>query len=220
MSTGRAPMLSDYQIARMVTATYGYAGYPSVKWDWSDDGAGAIGVRWFVRQVDGVAYVCFPGTETARDLLRDLNTLPEETEIGNVHPGFYEGMAETINTILGHIGRTPVVVAGHSMGAARATLFTALTVKHGVKPLRRVVFGEPLSCFAEGAGLARQVPAASYRAVSRGEHDPICYLPPAIGFERATPLRNLTVAVTPQAIADLGPMLALHYMPDYAAALA
>jgi hypothetical protein len=212
----------DLQVATLVTGSYGYADQKPVHWDHQNDSKDSIGVKWFIKKIGYIWFVVFPGTENLVELLKDFDAIPVEDHVlGLVHMGFMWGMHDTWSTIDHIIGKDPFIVGGHSMGAAHATLFTGLAVARKRPPLRRVVFGEPLSGFARQAELVSRVPSVSYCAFDDTGKDPIPSLPPAIGYARASPLTDIRVKVTPEAIDAMPPLpnLPLHYLPGYVRAL-
>jgi hypothetical protein len=214
--------LSDAKIASFAAAIYAPGAIP---WDHYDPGDGAAGVCWGLKHCVGVDVVALRGSATLRDWLRNICALADPLdggELGPVHPGFMAGMRETWATIRPLLEQ-PVVVTGHSLGAARASILTALMTLDGFRPLRRVVFGEPRPGFAQ---LARIVGAAgrSYCNSDDAERnrDPVCDLPfsfPPEEYVRATPLAFVSAPPTPQILARLGPF-SLHDMSLYLKALA
>jgi hypothetical protein len=85
----------------------------------------------------------------------------------------------------------PVIIAGHSLGAARAAILTALMVKDGVIPAARVVFGEPKPGLIDLAELIKGVPARSYRNGDTLHHDLVTDVPlslPPLEYMHPTPI--------------------------------
>ena len=62
--------------------------------------------------------------------------------LGPLHFGFWDGMMEAWGIMRGLI-KNPVVVTGHSLGAAHAAILAGIMVVNHVAPVRRVTFGEP-----------------------------------------------------------------------------
>src|SRR6202022_242093 len=70
-------------------------------------------------------------------------------DLGPVHAGFYSGM-RTVERELGTLvpPPRPLVICGHSLGAARAVILSALLTLDGRAPIARICFGEPRAGFA------------------------------------------------------------------------
>ena len=100
------------------------------------------GICWALKRLDGFDVVIFRGSVTLWDWLRDFRALATPSRIGHVHNGFHAGM-EHMWADLKPLLSQPTIVAGHSLGAARADVLAALMTVDGVPPVARVVFGEP-----------------------------------------------------------------------------
>lgn len=93
---------------------------------------------------EGVPYVVYRGTQPDRikDIANDVRFLPMEWDGGgHVHRGFAEAESASwtqVSDWLGDRARGPVVVTGHSLGAAMATLTAAR-----LGEARLVTFGSP-----------------------------------------------------------------------------
>jgi triacylglycerol lipase len=104
---------------------------------WGVNGFGTLGP-------DGTAYVAFRGTQpdSLIDVVVDARFLPRRFDGGGrVHRGFLDAYASIPNALhqwLGTPGRTGLVVTGHSLGAALATI---LAVRY--PRARLVTFGSP-----------------------------------------------------------------------------
>ena len=119
----------------------------------------------------------------------------------------------------------PVVVTGHSLGAAHATLYVAMCTLANRPTMLRVVFGEPLSGFATLARLVLQTPSTSYcnhLSSLPFLHDPVTDIPLCIPpnelYVRATPLTYVHELPSADAILRMGPF-AMHSIDAYVAAL-
>jgi hypothetical protein len=87
-----------------------------------------LGTNGFVAErADGTTFVVFRGTEaiSVLDIITDLRTLPATWPAGGqVHNGFKNAYQAVAGTLAGMLARRagPLVFAGHSLGAALATL--------------------------------------------------------------------------------------------------
>src|SRR5216684_6251424 len=100
------------------------------------------GVCWAMKKLDGFDVVVFRGSITLQDWVADVRALAVPTRIGHVHVGFFSGMEHVWSEAQPLISQ-PVIVTGHSLGAARAGVMCALMAADGAPPAERVVFGEP-----------------------------------------------------------------------------
>jgi lipase (class 3) len=129
-----------------------------------------------VKRLDGFDVVVLRGSVTLQDWLRDAQALAMPSRIGHVHSGFYAGM-EHMWTDLKAMLSQPAIVTGHSLGAARAAVLTALMTVDGVPPVARVVFGEPKPGLLDFAKLITGIPGRSYRNGDSTHHDLITDVP-------------------------------------------
>jgi surfactin synthase thioesterase subunit len=98
------------------------------------------------------------------------------SRIGHVHSGFYAGM-EHMWADLKPMLSQPAIITGHSLGAARADVLTALMTVDSVLPVARVVFGEPKPGLLDLAKLITGIPGRSYRNGDDTHHDLITDVP-------------------------------------------
>jgi pimeloyl-ACP methyl ester carboxylesterase len=121
------------------------------QWDWhatklSDTFAG-------LKIVDGVQVVIMPGTggdvgkwETLRQWILDFTALPLRTRhsIGWVVSGFYKQMPAFVKELIPQLDKTlPIIVIGHSRGAAQACDVAMLLIVSGFTVDRVVGFACP-----------------------------------------------------------------------------
>jgi hypothetical protein len=170
------PLPNDLELANLCAAIYTDGG----DWDHVDTGAGDD-IYYGIKNYSDVSIVVFRGSITAHDWYEDLKATPYQTAMGTVHQGFHEGMPNVWNEIKGIAN--PIIVTGHSLGAARADILCGLMLLDGRKPLRRVVFGEPKPGLPDFARFLSDIPAASYRNGNSRNHDlvtdvPLKLLPP------------------------------------------
>ncbi len=212
-------MISDLEISQLLVNLYqGPAGF-----DFYEPGSGASdGICWALKRTPDADVVCLRGSTTFQDWCRDLVALaaPFSHEVfGPVHPGFEIGMERAFTEILGHTqgddATGKVIVAGHSLGAGRAAILTALLCEFGNPPIARVVFGEPKPGFSKLAEYISKVPARSYRNTGAGHHDLITDVPlsfPPEEYVHASELIDVSGVPT---IGDPWGCFAFHHMPLY-----
>lgn len=129
----------------------------------------------------------FRGSTTFEDWRRDFDAWANpfgHSKLGPVHPGFLLGLDQILDEYR-QKGSGKLVVAGHSLGAGRASIFCGLAVVAGIIPLGRVVFGEPRLGFQPLAHLIAAIKQSrSYRNGKFGtfEHDYVSDVPYRIGL--------------------------------------
>lgn len=209
---------SNYDVAQLCLGIYRYAGVPSVAFDHFDAGEDD-GVCWAVKRLEACTVVVLRGSTTPHDWLDDFAAAPIQTRVGTVHAGFHDGLEHMWGDLrrLLEVDR-PVIVTGHSLGAARASILTALMLADGVVPARRVVFGEPKPGFDDHTRLVAGAPGFSYCNGAHDHDDLVCEvpftLPPLFRFTRASPLIAISNAPAPN---DRWGIFAFHHMQLYAA---
>jgi Lipase (class 3) len=168
-------MISEHDIAQLCLDIY--QGQPA-QWDQLEvppDGV-AFGIKEFP---EGIALI-FRGSATLQDWLRNAEAIADPSAhqgLGPVHPGFFAGLPELWTRLKPRLTQKPCIVAGHSLGAARASLFTGLMVLDGKAPVRRLCFGEPRPGFPQAAGIIANVRSRSYRNANGRAHDLVTDVP-------------------------------------------
>jgi hypothetical protein len=217
---------SDALIVSLCADIYNPVALIDRTWDHFDLGADD-GVCWGLKKLDGYDAVIFRGSITLQDWLRDLFVLPLpamlplSTRIGHVHAGFYLGMEHVWQELRPMVSQ-PVVIGGHSLGAARASDLCALMVVDGVTPAARVVFGEPKPGLIDLAEIIKDVPARSYRNGDKLHHDLVTDVPmtfPPHQFVHPTPIVPVCAEPTGDLFSRLG-AFAYHHIQLYQAAVA
>jgi triacylglycerol lipase len=142
------------------------------------------------------AALVFRGTENVKDFLRDLATLRVRIAGDNVrvHEGFEAGLDSVWPEVLAELAKLdcPVFYAGHSLGAALATLAASRRSAQAV-----YAFGSPL--VGNGEFAASLGSAALYRVVD--DADAVTLVPPEeLGFRHAGELHR----IGPRAEAEVG----------------
>jgi fermentation-respiration switch protein FrsA (DUF1100 family) len=214
-------MITDYQIADLCNSIYGQPGSNPVTWDHLDPGTDSDFVCWGLKRFPEAWVAVFRGSFTLIDWLRDLCAVANplcHDDIGPVSPGFYSGMRTVQREMLAIIGSDPVILAGHSLGAARASILAGLMVTTGRPPIGRVVFGEPKPGFGQLARILANLPDnRSYRNAGAGRHDTVTDLPlsvPPEEYVHPTDVIDVSAPPPPSLWSTLG-MFSYHHMPLY-----
>ena len=148
-------MITEHDIAALCLAIY--PGQPPVEWDLLE--LPADGIAFGRKDFGTAAAVIFRGSVTLDDWLRDGEATADPFEhegLGPVHPGFFAGLTELWERLKPVLVEKPCIIAGHSLGAARASLFTGLMVLDDYLPVRRLCFGEPRPDFRRLAASLRK----------------------------------------------------------------
>ncbi|QXX74217.1 hypothetical protein [Methylovirgula sp. HY1] len=221
---------SDAEIAALVIGLYAYPGYAPVAWDHLEQPEQDDGICWSLKRVGQIDVVVLRGSMTPQDWFRDLDALADpfpsklhriedwlhyvgfaldaiptrHAFLGPVHPGFLAGMEDAWAAMLPMLGAN-VVVAGHSLGAARSAILTGLMVHDGHPPLACVSFGQPRPGFPALAELIAGVPQRSYQngTTDRVLVDMITEVPLAIGAEDYVHPRPLIPVCEPPSTASI-----------------
>ncbi|WP_439398745.1 lipase family protein [Bradyrhizobium sp. PMVTL-01] len=211
------PLPSSLELAKLSRQIYA-PDAPVSGFDYFDAGMDD-GICWAFKRVAGYDIVVFRGTHTLQDFVHDIRALAVPTRIGHVHVGFYAGMEHMWGDLRPMLTQ-PAVVTGHSLGAARAAVLTALMKADGVPPALRVVFGEPKPGLIDFTSRIADVPGFSYRNGNQLHHDLITDVPltfPPIEYSRPTPIIPICAAPAPN---DRYGPFAWHRIELYEAALA
>lgn len=226
-------MIPDLTLAKLCQALYDSSGqhvYLGQSEDWAhyDDGTNDDGVVWAVKEIDEYSVLVFRGSVTLLDWRRDFQAFVDpfhHDDLGPVHPGFLSGMRTVQREIavLVPVGRK-IILTGHSLGAARASILTGLlrlSPERRPDVVARVVFGEPRPGFQQLAELVSQVGGSSYRNAADGRHDLVTDVPFAIppeDYVHPTSLIDVSAAPDGGLVSRWGPF-ALHHVGLYVKAL-
>lgn len=214
-------MITDSQIAALLVQLYaGGAGF-----DHYEPGQGDHGICWAAKIMPEEALFLLRGSVTAEDWIRDFVALAspfEHQKFGEVHPGFLIGMDDATDAMFAMWNKKArIVIAGHSLGAGRASIAAAEFLQRGVPAnlIRTVTFGQPKPGMQFFADYISGVTQTSYRNTFGGSHDIVTSLAltlPGQWYVHPKPLIDVSQA---PANSDVT-CTALHHMPLYAAALA
>lgn len=213
-------MILDRDICALCAAIY--AGPAGTAWDHYDAGQGD-GVVWALKRYDAGAVVVLRGSSALLDWLRDFDFWQNPfaaPSVRDVYPGFYLGMAQVWRELAALIeSGEPVIVTGHSLGAARAAVLSALMALDGRPPAARVTFGEPKPGGEELAARCLAVPARIYRNgdSERHAHDLVTDVPFTGQHDR--PMIDVYAAPSMRAIGDVLDPFRFHHIELYQAGL-
>ena len=196
--------ITDRDVAELCLGIYPEH-FSLTAWDHFDDGSDPDGVCWGVKHVDNASIIVLRGTVTLGDWLRNFQAWVDpihHDKIGPVHSGFYSGMRTVQREITTKVPSGPLIICGHSLGAARAVILSALLTRDGRVPIARICFGEPRAGFAKlGEILTPIKQQRSYRNRNATDHDEITdlpfFLPPLFAYQHPTDLTDLTVEPMP-----------------------
>lgn len=179
------------------------------------------GVCWAVKQYGNVAVLVFRGSTTVEDWFRDaiseLSAPPAKiarcADLGDLPLGFDQGMYEAMGR-WGTYAGPRLVIAGHSLGAARACIAAGLELAYGATVERLVLCGCPRPGTSSlGRYLSvHQVPIASYRNLK----DPVCDVPTGPPWSHVVPFIALAEGPEP---GDIG-VFRDHHIQLYQAGVA
>lgn len=181
------------------------------------------GVCWALSREDDVDVVVLRGSVTFRDWLRDFLAVANpyaSRRLGPVHAGFYLGLDNAWTDIKPMLRKgAPLVLTGHSLGAARASILTGVAILDSMPPAARIVFGEPKPGFQQLGDFIGPVPAWSFRNGNGSHHDLVTDVPftlPPVDYVHPTKL--FSVCAEPEPIHELG-IFAWHSIALYVKAL-
>lgn len=211
--------MNDVDLVNLCADIYG----DTAKWDYLDAGQDDE-VYFGLKKYSDVDVIVFRGSITALDWWLDLQTIPTKTRIGTVHHGFYEGMEKMWAEVQPMLTQ-PVMVTGHSLGAARADILTGLMVADNKLPIRRAVFGEPRPGLSDFAEFIKGVDAYPYRNGDAHGHDRVCDVPlkllHPLDFSFVHPKPHIQVTAAPTGnIFQRDGLFSFHHIQLYQAALA
>lgn len=212
-------MSTDAELAGFCGAIY-QPSAPLAGFDHYDAGMDD-GVCWGLKKLIGCDVLIFRGSLTLTDWLDDFRALAVPSRIGHVHRGFYAGM-ERVAIEAKPMLSQPVIVTGHSLGAARAAIMTAIMVVDGLAPIARVVFGEPKPGLMDLAAIVGKIPARSYRNGDALHHDLVTDVPfsfPPLQYVHPTPIVPVCCRPRGDEFEAMG-VFAWHHIELYETALA
>jgi hypothetical protein len=148
--------------------------------DWSVLELPPDGIAFGIKDFGPALALIFRGSVTLVDWLRDAEVVADplmHDRLGPVHPGFFEGLPELWARLRPTLAAKPCIVAGHSLGAGRASLLTGLMVLDSQPPIWRLCFGEPRPAFPQGGAIIAKVRGRSFCNGNGRAHDLVTDVP-------------------------------------------
>ena len=110
------------------------------------------------------------GTENIEDIIRDLRAFPvKDAYLGRCHAGFLKGSKDIYLKLKPHL-KAGMILTGHSLGAAVATILTGYMIKKDLHPSSLVTFGSPRVGFKHLSDVVNRV-VLSTKTLCATEHD-------------------------------------------------
>ncbi len=205
---------TDLELARLCAASENPSQNPSAGFDFIDTGA-ETGVWVAIKKLPDVDVIVFRGSETTEDWLRDLEaSMTPDGALGMVHEGFSKNL-DAVHALLDQHTRPNPVITGHSLGAARACIYTGMLVNYFDDPAKVAIFGCPRPGSQSLADFIAHIPLKSYK----NRHDPVTDvpfpLPPRLLYAHVAPFVHVDGLVDlslPEPLVD-------HHIANYVAGL-
>jgi hypothetical protein len=215
--TSTEGIITEHEVAALCAEIY--SEQPSIEWKLRE--LPPEGIAFGLKDFGEVAALIFRGSVTLSDWLHDLEAIADPFEhagLGPVHPGFFDGLPQLWDRLKPTLTKKPCIVAGHSLGAARASLFTGLMVLDQCPPLRRICFGEPRPGFLQAGNIIATVRGRSYCNGNGRAHDLVTDVPFTTWIEDYVHPTSLVPVSEPPTDADVkrDALFAWHSMTLYA----
>ncbi len=126
-------------------------------------------------------FVCFRGTQTIGEILRDLQFSLAPTRGGCVHSGFLKLYRSRRDSL--RVPQTPAIVSGHSMGGAQALLHAYRLHLDGHDIDGVYVVGTPKMCDATFRRAYDRALGSRTFCIDN-PHDVVTHLPPFSKYDR------------------------------------
>lgn len=135
--------VTDLDLVRLAQAIY--QGPQAVAWGHYEAPPSDDGICWGFRELNGFAILVFRGSASFQDWWRDgISAIAiQDPDLGPLPLGFAEGLDGAINAMLPLAANLPILVVGHSLGAARAVIAAAKLAQRGLTVAGVVAFGCP-----------------------------------------------------------------------------
>lgn len=183
----------DADEKQLITEAIGAIGYRKAGWFQEAAGTSRFGAKAFAAADDeGQAIIAFRGTQadSFRDLVTDASFILENWDRpGRVHSGFSASLSSILAPIALWLHETDpkrLLLTGHSLGAALATLLAA-RLADGERPIELVTFGSPR---VGDAALAASLESLAVRRYVNCT-DAIALLPPPLIYSHVRGLHYI-----------------------------
>jgi predicted lipase len=121
------------------------------------------GIYAALKRFPGYDVIVFRGSDSLEDWFRDFKAFPiDHPLLGGIERGFAEGMDNAFASIIQKTVQ-PLVVTGHSLGAARAYIFAGLCAVKKIPVAKVTVFGSPRPGFSKLKDILSDTEIESYR---------------------------------------------------------
>lgn len=165
--------MQDYDIGRICARLYDDSSLCDPFWHriWPQDGGYAA-----LRHEGAFDVVVWRGSATHYDWVMNFDALPvHDGSLGMLHAGFVKGVWPLQDEITAAVARRPVIVTGHSRGAAQAAIFAGHLVAAGKAPVQLMVMGCPRPGYQQLADVLK-AGAVEIHSYKNGD-DPVTDVP-------------------------------------------
>ncbi len=172
-------MLTDLQIANLLQSQYN----GDQIFDYQNK---ICEVTFAIKHYPDCSALLFEGTYDLDGWISNFHAnLIQVPNLGGVEEGFYNGLPDVLEAIKPELlTNHPLIVCGHSRGAAQANIFAPMLKNAGFTPyLKRVTFASPRPGNAELVAKILTIPGCNYRNYHNEEHqDFVCEVPLHFNF--------------------------------------
>lgn len=158
-----------------------------------DIGDAGSASRAILRQTDAGLVVAFPGSDNIPCWIADLDAIPIPIPgIGSVHRGFWGAWSAIAPQVIAAVGKKPVILVGHSLGAAIALMSACSMTVAGMNLGAAYGFEPPRVALGDGVSkLLAKVPVF----LCKNGNDLVPDLP--IGFDHGGHVTDIGKAILP-----------------------
>lgn len=151
-------VLADLKdLARLSTDVYVH----SAEWTQYYEEKGDHAVCYGLKETDTTIDVVFRGSKSLRDWFNNFRALPtDHPQLGPVESGFVDGLQDVLTEIGDKLSHTEkrIRIGGHSLGGARAFLFSGLLTVNLVWPSIVAGFGSPKPGMRQFSNILSELP--------------------------------------------------------------